>query len=689
MRTAATTTRRNSFVSKPIATWKARRRRIESSLPSSTLRPRFCVAVRGGRDDLLRPRLGVGTTKASSSSSFSSALFAVAGRRSDDGSNGNGDGSSRNSKLFFSSSSFSSASVTASSSSSSATTTTTAGDRDNSNDDDSDNGGGEGDDFATRAFAAASTATADDVGNTNSSSSDDYNDQDDWRNFPSLRYDGTFPTWKVPTSSVHELMQSKSAQPYLASRYPLLRNLQLRFSIVRNDIDDQDAQENDQDDDDQDGDDKTNSKDGVSTKKGYKLLLLHPEYDHDAMSLRTGDEDEDGAGKSSTSSDFSDKGEDKLVSLKDLLERTGAVPGPTVPVRFGYGDWTPSYALSRVLPPEVHPPPTSFETVGHVAHLNLKSHHEPYRAVIGQVLLECLPNIETVIAKKGDVAGPYRTYEFDVVAGRNDTDVDLVENGIRLRFDLARVYWCSRLGQERKRLLALFRDGDWIADAFCGVGSLPIQAAVARNCRVWANDWNPSAVEAFKANAKRNHAVIERIECGDAYDFLMDLGLQPQEEGGGGGHDNGRCGPLPDHVVLNYPLEAPRFLGALRWWPTPNDKKKKKGGSDGSPTSSPRVHVYTFARSPEEDDGESSAALSADDVAVDLIASELLAGPGAVGEGDSATKTSSKEYLNRNFGCDVQVHFVRDVAPGKVVFCVSFSATPKLLRYMQGDYGDQ
>ena len=25
--------------------------------------------------------------------------------------------------------------------------------------------------------------------------------------------------------------------------------------------------------------------------------------------------------------------------------------------------------------------------------------------------------------------------------------------------------------------------------------------------------------------------------------------------------------PLPDHVVMNYLLEAPRFLGALRWWP--------------------------------------------------------------------------------------------------------------------------
>ena len=29
--------------------------------------------------------------------------------------------------------------------------------------------------------------------------------------------------------------------------------------------------------------------------------------------------------------------------------------------------------------------PTSFETVGHIAHLNLREEHEPYKQIIGQV----------------------------------------------------------------------------------------------------------------------------------------------------------------------------------------------------------------------------------------------------------------------------------------------------------------
>jgi hypothetical protein len=36
--------------------------------------------------------------------------------------------------------------------------------------------------------------------------------------------------------------------------------------------------------------------------------------------------------------------------------------------------------------------------------------------------------------------------------------------------------------------------------------------------------------------------------------------------------------------------------------------------------------------------------------------------------------------------CQVRAREIRDVAPGKVVACVSFKATAQLLRHMQGDY---
>lgn len=344
-----------------------------------------------------------------------------------------------------------------------------------------------------------------------------------------------------------------------------------------------------------------------------------------------------------------------------LMEECGAVPGPTREMTFTFRDCTAHHLLTLLLPPEAHPPPTSFETIGQIAHLNLHNKiHWTYRHLIGQVLLETLhPQIETCIAKVGEVEGPYRTYQLDVLAGKPDTHARLKESGIRLEFDMSKVYWCSRLQEERQRLLnKWFQENQTIADPFCGVGALLLLAAKRKGCRIWANDWNPNAVEALQANAERNGVVLDRVQCGDAYDFLMDLGLSRDEdeqmvESGGRS--------LPDHVVMNYPVEAPTFLGALRWWPVPSEHDENEHSSPNSTW----VHVYTFARR----DGDRTA----EQVAVDLIADNLLPG-------------STRAELNDQFDCQVSVHAVRDVAPGKIVYCVSFQTTHKLLRSMQGDF---
>ena len=45
-----------------------------------------------------------------------------------------------------------------------------------------------------------------------------------------------------------------------------------------------------------------------------------------------------------------------------------------------------------------------------------------------------------------------------------------------------------------------------------------------------------------------------------------------------------------------------------------------------------------------------------------------------------------RNEFNDEFNTTISTRLVRDVAPGKVVVCVSFYITPKLIRYMQGDY---
>lgn len=433
--------------------------------------------------------------------------------------------------------------------------------------------------------------------NVTAATKDILRDWTKWRETPELNPVVTFPTVVVTPGNIHALVSSPQLKPFFASEFDLMKHVQRRLKLVR-DLNDS------------------------------KMLLLHPETFQSPS-----------------------KAHEWHTALQSVTNNGSLSRGPDVSIRLRPRDFSVPYVLSLFLAEQA---PTSFESIGHVAHLNLPKHIMPYRYLVGQVILECLSPLRTVICKTDQVRGPYRTYDFEVVAGNESTWVQHVENGVQLEFDVQKVYWSSRLSQERKRLLSLFQPGQVIADAFCGVGALCLQAA-KKNCVVLANDWNPDAIASLVDNAKRNNVQVT-AHCGDSYEFLVDLGLSLDSKS-----------QLPDHVVMNYPLEAPRFLGALRWWPTKRD--------DDSAGNGPRVHVYTFARDDEK-------GRTAEESAVEAIASHLVVSSNFPG----TTAQQSRAAELDTYGCRVSAHHVRDVAPGKKVYCVSFTATPKLIRYMQGDF---
>jgi len=479
-----------------------------------------------------------------------------------------------------------------------------------------------------------------------------------WRDTPALNPNLHFPCWKVPVKTLQTILQSPLTQSYLATRMDIWEHVSRgrRVKVIRN------------------------AETGDTDKEDYKLVLLRPDM----------------------------LPPEKLPQdVQTLLQDCQVVTddGTINTQQLRPSDFTASYVLENVLPKKMHPPPTSFETIGHVAHLNLRALHVPYRYLVGEIFLETLPSIKTVIHKVGQVSGPYRTYPYEIVANRtrsdkdkdfdqaNPTVVSFSESGVNLQFDVQEVYWSSRLSEERRRLIQQeFRKGQWIADAFSGVGALCLQAAVKKQCRITANDWNPAAIEALKQNAERNKLqdAFYDIRCGDAYDFLTSLGFSQPDSNDLSMQPNRSQRPLPHlphHVVLNFPLHAASFLGALRWWPVGGTGRRSKK-SKAQQEVEPRVHVYTFAKEiscgddESKDDHESTVGPSAEHMAVDEIASHLL--PRLPGQADS--NMTRWEELDQNFGCNIKVHNVRDVAPGKVVLCVSFSATQRLLKFMQGDF---
>jgi tRNA (guanine37-N1)-methyltransferase len=430
--------------------------------------------------------------------------------------------------------------------------------------------------------------------------------------------------------------------------------------------------------------------------------------------------------------------------LKHLLQSSSSgddvAVGPPKHIALSFRQLSFGYILEQLLPIS---PPSAYEQIGHIAHFNLKPHHMPYGPLIGQVLVETNPSIATVVTKIGTVHGKYRTYDLQVLAGggasaEEDDDeqnnpslleTTVVEHGMSIRLNIADCYWCTRLSGERQHVLEELRTSATItttattgeqhknhtlyhplvvADVFCGVGAICLLLAKEQpNVTILANDWNPNAIKYFQQSIALNNfasssssrptqAPLFQLSSGDTYDYLIDLGqTQPI---------------LPDHVLMNYPLEAATFLGALRWWPW-----KRIQDHFTKYERYPRFHVYTFVRvgvgvvpvvdGNNNNNNNNKDEKEEEEVAIDIVANELLPPiihNRRIEDDDDNTNTNTSNNNNRNsnsinhlhrrdelneeFDANVSTRLVRDVAPGKVVVCVSFSLTPKLVRYMQGDY---
>ena len=426
------------------------------------------------------------------------------------------------------------------------------------------------------------------------------------------------------------------------------------------------------------------------------------------------------------------------VDEEDEVGNTIAVTTEDANTRISKGNGTKEPKL-------LLPPPSAYEQIGHIAHFNLKPYHLPYATLIGEVLLETNPSIEIVVNKVGQVKGKYRTYDYQILAsssppsagdGANEDllETTVSEHGISIQVNVAECYWCTRLSGERQALLRDIlppngqnnkKDDDplVIADIFCGVGAQLLLLAKKSNnpqkCFIKANDWNPAALRCLESSIIQNNLNPSQFELTqkDAYDFLMDLGSSPtttttkhkspyrrrRKKKGDGKSDKESNGSiekqeevwsLPDHILMNYPLEGPTFLGALRWWPTSHvdDYYERKG-------TYPRFHIYTFAsrRSSTSASTKKDNDRQAEENAVDVIANELLpwssSSPSSSSDDNedeegSGAATTTRHEMNQEFDANVHTRLVRDVAPGKVVVLVSFSLTPKLVRYMQGSFSD-
>ena len=140
-----------------------------------------------------------------------------------------------------------------------------------------------------------------------------------------------------------------------------------------------------------------------------------------------------------------------------------------------------------------------------LAHLNLREQYLPLKNLIAEIILDKNPQIRTVINKIDEVGehSEFRTFNFEVLAGERNTNVEVHESNCVFNFDYSKVYWNSRLETEHKRLINKFEPGQAICDVMAGVGPFAIPAGKKR-CFVWANDLNPHSYTCLQDAVVRN-----------------------------------------------------------------------------------------------------------------------------------------------------------------------------------------
>jgi tRNA (guanine37-N1)-methyltransferase len=339
-----------------------------------------------------------------------------------------------------------------------------------------------------------------------------------------------------------------------------------------------------------------------------------------------------------------------------------------------YDFFTYSEITSAIIPPpetkQDDEIPQGFALAGHVAHLNLRERYWPYKHLIADVLADKNPMVKTVINKLDNVGteNAFRTFQYEVLHGPDDMNVELREQGCTFKFDFAKVYWNTRLHTEHERLCNMFNEGEAICDVMAGVGPFAVPAG-KKKCFVWANDLNPESYASLVDNVRINKvgdfvqpfnvdgAAFIQQAAADLLNSEHAVPIYPKTKSS---RSAPRTAPEPDrtltqprifsHYVMNLPASAitflPAFIGLYANVPNVPVSEIKKLFAPHTVQKLPMIHVHCFSTKSDDNVAE--------------------------------TKEICEE-ISRQLGCvvtpdteDVMIYDVRDVAPKKRMFCASF-----------------
>jgi len=185
-----------------------------------------------------------------------------------------------------------------------------------------------------------------------------------------------------------------------------------------------------------------------------------------------------------------------------------------------------------------------YDIIGDIAQLEIPPELEKKEKLIAEAILKIHKNVKTVVKKVGGTSGVERIRPVKVILGEKRTETVQLENGVRLKVDINKVYFSPRLGTEHLNVINQIKKNEVVLDLFSGVGPYAIPAAKIAK-KVIAIDINPNAIKYLNENAKLNK-VEQKIKSyvGDCREVVKKHKWKRKA----------------DRVIMNLPMHAGEFL---------------------------------------------------------------------------------------------------------------------------------
>jgi tRNA (guanine37-N1)-methyltransferase len=218
----------------------------------------------------------------------------------------------------------------------------------------------------------------------------------------------------------------------------------------------------------------------------------------------------------------------------------------------------------KLTPKEIGLVPSSFDRVGKlIIFSDFPKSLFKKEKVIGNEILKNFNQIKSVFKKTKKHSGKFRTPQLKLIYGNKSKETLHKENNVILKLNIEKVYFSTRLSEERKRLAKKIKSKESALVMFSGCGVYPL--VIAKNTKaklIYGIEISPAAHKYALENLKINKLESKvNFYLGDVKKVLPQI--------------NNKF----DHIIMPLPKGAENFLGLAL------NKVKKKG----------MIHLYSFS----------------------------------------------------------------------------------------------